>query len=384
MTASRLLLALLLLSACPPARLSAQGIVHEPFPIRLAFTGDINLGTRTLEDGLPPDSGRALLAQVLPLLAGDLVIGNFEGVLSDSGDSEKCAPKSTRCYAFATPTWLAERLKDAGFTHLNLANNHANDYGLDWRRHTEATVRELGLSPYGPLEQIAITPVLRNERMTIVGLVGFTTYPHAYNLLDLRHSIAVVDSVRPLVDVLVVTFHGGREGAAAVRTPNGAEFLGKEPRGDLRRWARAVLNAGADAVVGHGPHVLRGVEFYNGKPIFYSLGNFLTYRGFNVDGPLGLTTVLQLALDGEGRFVSAMMPPLRQIPQVGPVPDSSGAAVRLLQRVTRLDFPRTGATIQSDGTILTPQNRVRRGFMPSRCARGTHLGAPGPSSHNME
>jgi hypothetical protein len=115
-----------------------------------------------------------------------------------------------------------------------------------------------------------------------------------------------------------------------------------------------VLDAGADAVVGHGPHVLRGVEFYKGKPIFYSLGNFLTYRGFNLDGPLGLTTVLQLELDGEGRFVSASMPALRQIPQVGPAPDSTNAAVRLLTRVTRLDFPKTGARITADGTISPP------------------------------
>lgn len=347
-----------LLAALVAAPLAGQGpgagIVHDPFPIRFAFTGDINLGTRTLEDGLPPDSGRGLFRAVDSLLRGDLVVGNFEGVLSDSGSSSKCAPKSTQCYAFATPTWLAARLSEAGFTHANLANNHANDYGVDARRHTERTLRGLGLSTYGPLEQVAITPVFRDGRMTLVGLVGFATYPHAYNLLDLARSIAIVDSVRPLVDVLVVTFHGGKEGSAAVRTPNGAEFLGKEPRGNLRRWARAVLDAGADAVVGHGPHVLRGVEFHKGKPIFYSLGNFLTYRGFNLDGALGQTTVLQLELDAGGNFLQARMPALVQVPQVGVAPDSTGAAIALLRRVTKLDFPRTGARIGIDGAISPP------------------------------
>lgn len=347
-----------LLAALVAAPLAGQGpgagIVHDPFPIRFAFTGDINLGTRTLEDGLPPDSGRGLFRAVDSLLRGDLVVGNFEGVLSDSGSSSKCAPKSTQCYAFATPTWLAARLSEAGFTHANLANNHANDYGVDARRHTERTLRGLGLSTYGPLGQVAITPVFRDGRMTLVGLVGFATYPHAYNLLDLARSIAIVDSVRPLVDVLVVTFHGGKEGSAAVRTPNGAEFLGKEPRGNLRRWARAVLDAGADAVVGHGPHVLRGVEFHKGKPIFYSLGNFLTYRGFNLDGALGQTTVLQLELDAGGNFLQARMPALVQVPQVGVAPDSTGAAIALLRRVTKLDFPRTGARIGIDGAISPP------------------------------
>ncbi len=200
----------------------------------------------------------------------------------------------SNCYAFATPTWLAPRLKDAGFTHLNLANNHANDYGLDARLNTEDILRTLGLTPYGPLEEVAITPVFRDERMTLVGLIGFSTYPNAYNLLEITHSAALVDSLRGHVDLLVVTFHGGTEGRTAVRTGNGPEFLAKEPRGDLRKWARAVIDAGADAVVGHGPHVLRGVEFYKGKPIFYSLGNFATYRGFNLAGPLGVTAVLQL------------------------------------------------------------------------------------------
>ena len=352
--ADQLVAALLLLTAATAPPLPAQGITHEPFPIHFVFTGDINLGTRTLEDGLPPDSGRALFAGVADLLQGDLVVGNFEGVLADSGESAKCAPKSTSCYAFATPSWLAPRLQEAGFTHLNFANNHANDYGLDWRWHSERTLRALGLVPYGPLGEVAITAVTRDDRTTLVGLVGFATYPHTYNLLELAQSIAIVDSIRPLVDVLVVTFHGGREGAQAVRTPNGPEFLGKEPRGSLRRWARAVIDAGADAVVGHGPHVLRGVEFYRGKPIFYSLGNFLTYRGFNLEGPLGLTTALQLELNGDGTFRAARMPPLRQLPQLGPVPDSTGAAVRLLQRITRLDFPGSGAQFAIDGSITPP------------------------------
>ncbi|HSR92884.1 MAG TPA: CapA family protein [Gemmatimonadales bacterium] len=364
----------------PSVLLAQSGIVHDPFPIRLAFTGDINLGTRTLPDGIPPDSGRQTFAQVDSLLKGDLVVGNFEGVLSDSGWSYKCgpppdttaidstkAPKPAKkpaatkkpkppsnCYAFATPTWLAPRLKEAGFTHLNLANNHANDYGLDARLNTEDILRTLGLTPYGPLEEIAITPVFRDERMTLVGLIGFSTYPNAYNLLEINHSAALVDSLRGLVDLLVVTFHGGTEGKTAVRTGNGPEFLAKEPRGDLRKWARAVIDAGADAVVGHGPHVLRGVEFYKGKPIFYSLGNFATYRGFNLAGPLGVTAVLQLNLSGEGKFEGARMVPLLQIPGAGPAPDSTSQATTLINQVTALDFPGTGARLKPDGTVVPP------------------------------
>lgn len=351
----RRLLALALLTACPPDRLAAQS-VHGTFPLRLVFTGDINLGTRTLENGLPPDSGRRLFAGVDSLLKGDLVIGNFEGVLSDSGESAKCAPKSTHCYAFATPTWLAARLRDAGFTHLNQANNHANDYGVDARIETASILRNLGLTPYGPVDMFAITPVEKDGQFMLVGVVGFATYPHAYNLLDLAGSAEIIREVRPLVDVLLVTFHGGKEGKAAVRTPSAPEFLVREPRGNLRKWARVVIDAGADLVVGHGPHVLRGVEFYRGRPIFYSLGNFVTYRGFNLEGPLGLTTALQVDLDAQGGYVGARMPSLVQLPDSlgGTQPDTGLGALKLLRRVTRLDFPLTGARFGDDGTVHSP------------------------------
>jgi hypothetical protein len=209
----------------------------------MAFVGDINLGTSTLPDGVPPDSGRGLLSQARPSLSGDLVVGNFEGVLADTGTSTKCLIKIRRpktrnprsrpaaaeslatrpnCYAFRTPTFLAPRLVEAGFTHMNLANNHANDLGSAGRASTERILDSLGLTLYGPLGRIAIDTIRRGDSFTTVGLVGFTTYPYAYNLLDIERSAAVVDSIRPLVDLLVVTFHGGTEGIKALRTGEAA------------------------------------------------------------------------------------------------------------------------------------------------------------------
>lgn len=321
--------------------------------LTFAFTGDINLGTTTLPGGVPPDSGRAVLAAAHPALVGDFVVGNLEGVFADTGVSEKCIGR-TNCYAFRTPVFLAERLRDAGFTHLNLANNHSNDLGAAGRASTRAILNELNLQFYGPLGAIAIDTVLRGDSVSVVGLVGFTTYPFAYNLLDIERSTAVIDSVRPLVDVLIVTFHGGAEGSKALNTGHGPEFLGREPRGDLRRWARAVIDAGADAVIGHGPHVLRGIEFYAGRPIAYSLGNFATYRGFSVSGPLGITGVLQLELAGDGTFSAARLVPMNQARLRGPAPDPSGAAIDLLRRLSREDFGPTGARVADDGRILPP------------------------------
>ncbi|MGH7527056.1 MAG: CapA family protein, partial [Gemmatimonadales bacterium] len=377
----------------PEAPLTPAGRPRLFAPVALALVGDINLGTLTIPDGVPPDGGRGLFDAARSALTGDLVVGNLEGVLADSGTTYKCGKEGTRvggqpqkdttlrarprkrarperrrrppadstaqprlCYAFLTPTALAPRLRDAGFTHLSLANNHANDFGPDGRRSTESLLDSLGIGRYGPLGDIAVDSVHRGDSLTTVGLIGFTTYPYAYDLLDISRSAAVVDSVRPLVDLLIVTFHAGSEGAKALHVPEAAESLASEPRGDLRRWARAVIDAGADAVVGHGPHVLRGIEFYRAKPIAYSLGNFLTYRGFNLAGPLGITGVLQLEFAPDRRLRRARLVPMLQLPREGPAPDSTVAALELVRRLSLEDFGESGARISPEGEITAPRH----------------------------
>jgi hypothetical protein len=237
---------------------------------------------------------------------------------------------------------------------MNLANNHANDLGGAGRESTERILDSLGIRLYGPLGMITVDTIRRADGLTTVGLLGFTTYPYAYNLLDIERSAAVVDSVRPLVDLLIVTFHGGAEGAKALRTGEAAESLGAEPRGDLRRWARAVIDAGADAVIGHGPHVLRGMEFYQGRLIAYSLGNFLTYRGFNLAGPLGITGVLQLEFADDRTLRRARLVPMVQLPRKGPAPDPERAAIHLIRTLSAGDFGATAARISPSGAIVPP------------------------------
>src|SRR5690606_34604389 len=129
---------------------------------------------------------------------------------------------------------------------------------------------------------------------------------------------------------------------------------GKEPRGDLRRCARAVIDAGADAVVCHRPHVLRGIEFHRGRPTAYSLGNFATYRGFNLQGVRGLTGVLQLECSRRGALGAAPFVQRRQPPRRGPVRDPEGAALEHLRRLSTEDFGPTAARITEDGQILPP------------------------------
>ncbi|MEO6068307.1 MAG: CapA family protein [Gemmatimonadales bacterium] len=373
------------------ARLQADSTHRPSAPapqrLRLTFTGDINLGTSFIKGGVPSDTMPSAFARVDSLFSGDLVVGNFEGAFSDTLPAGKCGTK-TNCYEFRTPRWMARRLVEAGFTHLNLANNHASDLGLQGRIETSALLDTLGLQHYGILGEITIDTVraecevrsaefldastdtsLRTSHFapcnSVVALIGFTTYDFAYDLLQIERAKIVVDSIARLADVVVVTFHGGTEGKAAVRVGTGMERMGGERRGDLRRFSRAVIDAGADAVVGHGPHVLRGIEFYQGRPIAYSLGNFVTWHGFNMTGVNGLTGVLQLELNRDGSFASGRFVPLRQVKWVGAVPDRTRAALAQVRRLTRLDFPRTGAVFATDGSFTAPPPpsrsvRVRR------------------------
>jgi hypothetical protein len=338
----------------PEGHVCAINFIPTPCPkVRLAFTGDINLGSSFIPNGVPPDTQPSAFAQVDSLLVGDLVIGNFEGALSDTLPAGKC-DGAKNCYEFRTPRWMAQRLVDAGFTHMNQANNHATDLGVVGREETTRLLDSLGLTPYGILGAIAFDTLGAGDTTTVVAVIGFTTYPFAYSLLDIARAKVVVDSVAKLADVVIVTFHGGTEGKSATRVGPGMERMGGERRGDLKKFARAVIDAGADAVVGHGPHVLRGIEFYKSRPIAYSLGNFVTWAGFNMTGVNALNGVLQLELQGNGSFTSGRFVPLKQVKWVGAVPDRNRAALALVRRVTRLDFPTTGAVIAADGSFTAP------------------------------
>lgn len=330
--------------------------IPTPCPkVRLAFTGDINMGSSFLPNGVPPDTQASAFAQVDSLLRGDFVIGNFEGAFSDTLPAGKCGGASN-CYEFRTPRWMGRRLVEAGFTHMNLANNHASDLGVAGRVETRELLDSLKIKHYGILGEISFDTLGAGDTTTVVALIGFTTYPFAYDLLQIARAKLVVDSVAHLADVVIVTFHGGKEGKQATRVGPGMERMGGERRGDLRKFAQAVIDAGADAVVGHGPHVLRGIEFYKERPIAYSLGNFVTWAGFNMSGVNALNGVLQLELEGNGSFTSGRFVPLKQVKWVGAVPDSTKAALALVRRVTRLDFPATGAVIASDGTFKAPSS----------------------------
>jgi poly-gamma-glutamate capsule biosynthesis protein CapA/YwtB (metallophosphatase superfamily) len=315
--------------------------------VRIRATGDVMLGTTVPEGHLPPEGPDGVISAVRPLLEdADLTFVNLEGPLCDVGTTTKCrSPKG--CYAFRSPTAFGQALKDAGVDVTSTANNHSGDFGEECRRQTESTLDALGIAWSGPPGSVA---TLERNGLRI-GLVAFHTSASCNHLNNLPTAKALVRSVAATHDVVIVSFHGGGEGAKAVHVPPGKEKFMGEDRGDLRAFTHAVVDAGASLVLGHGPHVARALEFYKGRLIAYSMGNFATYGRFTLTGAQGLGMVLEVELDHEGHYLSGRILPTQQHGQGLPAPDPQGGVISLVRKLTAQDFPRTGAQISEDGAI---------------------------------
>ena len=314
-----------------------------PGVVAIVATGDIVMGSAP---NLPPDGGRSFFSDVQTDLAGDVVLGNLEGTLS-TGGSSTCGPSSTSCFAFQTPPTYARWLKRAGFTVMNLANNHAFDFGQAGLDQTIAALDRSGLLHTGRPGEITVQKVGRIR----VATVGFAPYSWAASLTDIAGARKLVRAADRVADVVVVTMHAGAEGQDRQHVARGTEqFLG-ENRGDSRRFAHAVVDAGADLVVGSGPHVLRGMEWYKGRLIAYSLGNFAGYDVFALGGPLSTSGILRVTLDGDGRFETGRLVPTRMVGAGLPALDPAEAAHGLVRTLSRADFGARGVKVSPDGLL---------------------------------
>lgn len=321
----------------------------QPAVVEIAATGDIAFGN-TPE--LPPDGARALFAGVAAELRGDLVLGNLETALADTGSS-KCERGSASCFSFRAPPEYAERLGHAGFTMLNLANNHAFDFGDAGQAQTVEALGTAGLAHTGRPGEIAYQQV-GPARLAVL---GFAPYPWAQDLRDLDEARRLVRRAAAAADVVVVTMHAGAEGNAATHVPRGPELHLGERRGDTRAFAHAVVDAGADLVLGHGPHVLRGLEWYRGRLVAYSLGNFSAYRNFALTGPSGLSGILQVSLGSDGSWRSGRLVPVQLVGDGTPKLDDRGAAVAAVGALSEADFGTRAVRVAHDGVLSPPAAR---------------------------
>lgn len=321
-------------------------------PIVFAAVGDVMLGSSyPTELGLPADDGEGLLKEVTPILSSaDITFGNLEGPMANGGKTTKCPPDSKRCYAFRVPTRYGRYLKEAGFDVMSLANNHALDFGVEGRNSSKRVLDDLGIAHSGEVGDIARLKIRGKE----IALIAFSNYDTSYNLNDVEAAVKVVTKLAAKADIVAVSFHGGAEGALYQRVPSGTEIFLGENRGDLRRFARAVIDAGADLVIGHGPHVVRGMEVYRDRLIAYSLGNFATYGSFNLSGPLGLSLILEVELGVDGKFLGGRVHPVKQQKPGGPLLDQTSAIIPILRQLSDEDFGPNAIVVDEGGEILPP------------------------------
>jgi hypothetical protein len=349
-------------TAPPPAPAPPPAVVEPPPPpppteISIAAVGDIMLGTDFPKNILPDDDGVGFLRHVTPILSAvDIAFGNVEGVLMDGGEPVKQCKASTSCFVFRTPTRYAAYLRDAGFDVMSLANNHARDFGEEGRDSSMAALDAVGIRHSGR-EGTWAEMTVKGVR---VAMVAFAPNVGANSLNDHDLAVEFVRSLAAANDILIVSFHAGGEGAGAEALPFTREVYVGEDRGDVVMFARAMIDAGADLLLGHGPHVPRAMELYRERLIAYSLGNFATYYGIGVEGNRGIAPIVTARLDAEGRFVGGRIDSTIQLRPDGPSIDPEQRALQLIRDLTAAVFPYGWLEFGADGRI----SRVPRPWSP--------------------
>jgi hypothetical protein len=213
------------------------------------------------------------------------------------------------------------------------------------------------------------TPVV-TERGDTVAFLGYAQWTGP----DPRDLPAVRRQVRRAADQyarVVVTMHMGAEGRGRQNTPNAREMFVGEDRGNVVAFARAAVESGADLVIGHGPHVMRAVEWRDGKLVFYSLGNLVTYGPFTMSEPLNRGGIACAVLDRDGAILSAQLrSTVQRVPGLVSVDATHRAAV-LTDSLGRIDLPSTAARLDRyTGEVLRPDGTPLPRVLP---------GAPAPA-----
>ncbi|MFN7116207.1 MAG: CapA family protein [Saprospiraceae bacterium] len=313
--------------------------------------GDMMLGTNYPSPVyLPPNDGKDLLKEVIDtLLNADVTFGNLEGTLFDEGGKPKTCRDSTICYVFRTPAKYVDRFVEAGFDVLSIANNHSGDFGAEGRTQTKANLQQAGIA-YAGLINTDETVIFERNGLKF-GLAAFAPNGGTCDIRNIPRAQEIVQQLATQVDVVIVSFHGGAEGPKNQHVTKEIETFYGENRGNVYEFAHAVIDAGADIVFGHGPHITRAIELYNDRFIAYSLGNFCTYGRFNLIGLPGVAPIIKLEINREGAFLSGRITPIYQQKTHGPKIDPQKRAIKLIQELTKADFPDTPLIISANGKI---------------------------------
>ena len=286
--------------------------------VRMVFGGDIVLGNSFVVENIPKDWEERYFAGVRDVLKrADVAIGNFEGTLTEHAKTSK-NPTSGRQFAFRSPPHYAELMYQEGFKILNVANNHAFDFGETGFKDTVSNMKNAGIAVAGLRDEAATLTV----RGLNIAVLGFSASRRFNAIQDIQEAAELVRKAKAQAAYVIATFHAGAEGSPAIwHKDEDEEFLG-ENRGNTVAFSRAMIDAGADLIVGHGPHVLRAAECYKGKPIVYSLGNFVGVGGLSAKNFAAVSALLEVAVAQDGTLQNINLVPLRfneqKLPQVDP------------------------------------------------------------------
>ncbi len=316
-----------------------------PPTVTLAAVGDTELGnTPTL-----PSDPATWFDSVRSALAAPIVFGNLEGTLTEATTS-KCGAVALDCYAFKVPPSYAAIYRAAGFTVLNSANNHSDDFGPAGVASTSAALRAAGIVQAGLPGQIGLV----REGPVRVAFCDFAPYVLTNDLLDPSAAAQLIARARAEANVVVVYMHAGAEGTNADHVTRQNEYFLGENRGNPFAFAHFAIDHGADLVIASGPHVLRGMEWYRGHLIAYSLGDFANYEDFSAAATLDLSGILHVTLSAGGRFLAGRFTSLLLAPDGHASVDPHGAAAAFVNQLSREDFGPAAALIRADGSIAPP------------------------------
>lgn len=196
----------------------------------------------------------------------DLVFGNLECVLNDKYDN-----KFSELKLFNAKPETVNCLKEAGFDVLNIANNHTMQHGYDAFIKTKELLKNNNIDVVGARGKKGFysAPIIKEIKGKSVGLVGYSCINERHSLSEPGYAYGFKDKIlddinklRARVDLLIVSMHWGLE-------------LISEPSYPIKMLAHSIIDAGADLILGHHPHVLQGEEVYKNKLVLYSLGNFV-------------------------------------------------------------------------------------------------------------
>lgn len=294
--------------------------------ITISAVGDIMVGNKLIGVKEEP---RGFFDDVVPFLRGsDISFANLEGPIG--GKTPKTC-SSPYCHTFSQLDNTAQLLKAVGFNLLSVANNHARDMGDSGMIQTEKSLRDANLEYAGYHSKPSATLTVKNNK------VGFLAFSANRGLPDYRNTDQFAASIRDLKtthDFVIVSMHAGCEGTSWSRPPIGEEICFGENRGDIGRAMRTAIDNGADLILGHGPHVPRGIVFYRNKIIAWSLGNFATAAGISVSGTNGLAPLLKITYDDNFKFKHYEIVSFKQSFNTGPKLDARAYAEAHIRKVT--------------------------------------------------